>query len=118
MSKAQKEKLQREFNAWTDRWLKGVKHLKVDGSWGKQSRERAMGIQYYLGYGKKRDGELTEEFARRRRHPRDPRYSTPLMLATGAARRRRQRKRRKRPCTRHPQPEAVDRRRRGRRGVG
>jgi hypothetical protein len=93
LTAAETKTLQRELNAWTDKWLKGVKRLKVDGELGKRTKQRIMGIKYYLGYGKNRDAELTPEFARRRRHPRDLRYSNPKMISTGAIRRRRQRKR-------------------------
>jgi hypothetical protein len=93
MTHAQIKALQRELNDWTDKWLKGVDHLAPDGVKGRDTNARIMGIKYYLGYGKHRDGELTSHFARRRRHPRDPRYSSPQMIATGIARRRRQRKR-------------------------
>lgn len=99
MTKKEIKDLQRELNAWTDKWLSGVKHLTLDGEIGHKTNARIEGIKYFLGYGKDRTAELTPQFARRRRHPRDPRYSTPKMIAAGVLRRRRQRKRAKSAAT-------------------
>lgn len=87
------KQLQRELNAWTKKWLTGVDPLKVDGELGRRTKARIMGVKWYLGYGKHRDADLTIEFARRRRHPRDLRFSTAKMIATGVARRRRHKRR-------------------------
>jgi lysozyme len=61
-------------NRFTDRWLKNVTPLIVDGVKG-------------------RDAKVTGEFVRRMRHPRDPRFSSARMIAAGIVRRRRQKRR-------------------------
>lgn len=78
---------QRELNAWTDRWLKGITHLRIDGDPGHATYARTMGVKFYLGYGNNRDGEFTGAFVRRMRHPLNEDYFPPGMIHTGRERR-------------------------------
>lgn len=81
---------QRELNAWTRRFLRGVRPLAVDGVAGRATNSRIMSVKWYLGYGK-RGSEWNSAFVRKLRHPHDARYSPPWQLALGARRRSGQR---------------------------
>jgi GH25 family lysozyme M1 (1,4-beta-N-acetylmuramidase) len=85
-------RIQINCNRFTDKWLLNVTPLIVDGIKGPATTKRIMAIKWYLGYGKDRTGKVTREFVRRMRHPRDVRYSSPRMIATGIRRRRRQKR--------------------------
>lgn len=82
---------QRELNAFTRRYLRGIAPLHVDGTWGPASGSRLARVKYWLGYNE-RDGKTWDSaFVRKLRHPHDPRFSPPWQLVLGANRRRRQR---------------------------
>ena len=82
---------QRELNAFTRRYLRGIAPLRVDGTWGPASGSRLARVKYWLGYNE-RDGKTWDSaFVRKLRHPHDPRFSPPWQLVLGANRRRRQR---------------------------
>ena len=82
---------QRELNAWTKRYLRGVHPLKVDGKAGPDTASRVKSVKWYLGYGK-RGSQWDSAFVRKLRHPHDPRCSPPWQLALGARRRLAQRR--------------------------
>jgi hypothetical protein len=81
--------LQRSLNRFDRDWMNGgFPNLVVDGVKGPATNSRIMRVKFYLGYGSDRSAEVTSQFVRRMRHPRDPRFSTPVMIATGINRRR------------------------------
>lgn len=82
---------QRELNAWTKKYLRGVAPILVDGRFGPATASRTMRVKWYLGYGR-RDARWNSAFVRKLRHPHDPRYSPPWQLALGARRRSAQRR--------------------------
>lgn len=82
---------QRELNRWTDRYLRGVHPLEVDGVKGRATNSRTMAVKWYLGYGK-RDAGWRSSFVRKLRNPHSPRFSPPWQLALGAKRRATQRR--------------------------
>jgi hypothetical protein len=100
------KRLQRELNSWVDRWLLDIGPLKVDGDIGPATKKRIRQIKYFVGYtgDAQKSTRLTPAFARRRRHPRDPRYAPLTMIARGIARRRAQKKaaREAREAANHP----------------
>lgn len=83
---------QRELNRWTERYLRGVGPLRVDGEVGYATRSRTMAVKWYLGYGQDRDAEWTGPFVRRLRHPHSRHHSSAAMLTTGVTRRKHQRR--------------------------
>lgn len=85
--------LQRALNAFTKRYLRGVTPLIVDGDKGHATNRRIMTCKYYLGYGEKRDGDVTSKFLLRLRHPHSSEHSPASMRRTGAKRRVAQRAR-------------------------
>lgn len=78
---------QHSCNRFTNKYLKGVHPLQVDGVKGPAMRSRVMAIKFYLGYGSKRDASVTSEFVRRMRHPNNRRYFPRGMITTGRRRR-------------------------------
>ncbi len=85
--------LQRSLNRFTQRYLRGIPPLDVDGKKGTETDKRIHTIKYYLGYGAaERTAVVTSPFVRRLRHPRSPRFSGPGLLARAARRRQQQRK--------------------------
>jgi hypothetical protein len=86
-------RLQASLNRFTNRWLENVAPLIVDGEKGFLTNRRIMTAKWYLGYLGERDGIVTSRFARRMRHPRDPRWSSVRQVLRGIRRRRRQRRR-------------------------
>lgn len=102
MTREEIKNMQHTLNAFTHDYLKGINPLIVDGTRGYLTNRRILTVKYYLGYSKYvksaahpngRTASWRPKTVRRIRHPHSLRYSSPLMLATGAARRRRQRKR-------------------------
>jgi hypothetical protein len=93
MTKLQTQRLQRELNHFTSKYLKGVNKLSVDGRFGFLTKRRIMTAKWYLGYGKKRDADATEAFRQRLRNPGQKRFFHADMYATGRRRRREQRNR-------------------------
>jgi len=84
-------RLQHSLNRFTERALKNVLPLVVDGRQGTETNRRIELAKFYLGYGSgERTAVVTSDFVRRLRHPRSTRYSGPRMLARAARRRRRQ----------------------------
>lgn len=84
-------RLQHSLNRFTERALKSVAPLEVDGRKGPETNKRIELAKFYLGYGSgERTAVVTSDFVRRLRHPRSARYSGPRMLARAARRRRRQ----------------------------
>lgn len=84
-------RLQHSLNTFTERALKNVLPLAVDGKLGPETNRRIELAKFYLGYGSaERTAVVTSDFVRRLRHPRSARYSGPRMLARAAGRRRRQ----------------------------
>lgn len=93
-SRAQWKDIQRTLNRFTDKYLKGVRALRVDGVPGHSTRSRIMAVKWYIGYGKDRDAEVKSLFIRRIRHQHGEealKFSSRDMLKAGASRRRRQR---------------------------
>jgi hypothetical protein len=84
---------QESLNRFTNKWLKGVQPLKVDGKKGHATNSRILAVKYYLGYGKDRNSEVTPVFVRRMRHPREAKYFPKGMIGTGIKRRAAQRAR-------------------------
>ncbi|HEU4702724.1 MAG TPA: glycoside hydrolase domain-containing protein [Conexibacter sp.] len=85
-------RLQRSLNRFTERALRHVPPLEVDGKQGTETNRRIELAKFYLGYGgAERTAVLTPIFLRRLEHPRSARYSGPRMLTRAARRRRRQR---------------------------
>lgn len=91
MTENEVKELQRALNRFTKKFLRDVPPLDDDGVKGTLTNRRIMTVKFYLGYGENRDGSVKPLFRRRMAHPHSPRFSTPQMLATGAARRRKQR---------------------------
>lgn len=83
--------VQRSCNRFTRKYLSGIKPLRVDGVLGRATRSRIMLIKFYLGYGKRRNSEITSEFVRRMRHPHTRKYFPKGMIGTGMGRRAKQR---------------------------
>jgi len=84
-------RLQHSLNQFSERALKNVLPLAVDGKLGPETSRRIELAKFYLGYGAAaRTPVVTSDFVRRLRHPRSARYSGPRMLARAARRRRRQ----------------------------
>lgn len=90
------KKRQNELNHWTDKYLAGITHLRVDGEPGHHTSSRIMAVKFYLGYGSKRDADWTEEFVRRLRHPRNPDYFPEGMEQVGIDRRKDQKRKHRR----------------------
>lgn len=85
--------IQRELNAFTKKYLRGLAPLMVDGVKGHATNRRIMTAKHYLGYpASKRDSKITSEFLNRLRHPRSRKYTPRGMLREAFARRRRQRR--------------------------
>lgn len=96
MNTADVKDLQRSLNRFTDRYLKHVTPLRVDGDMGHATKKRIKAVKWYLGYGKgKRDASVDHEFRTRMRHPKRVRHSSPRAVERGARRRVRQRRRAK-----------------------
>lgn len=98
MTKQQVEDMQMTLNTFTNRYLKGMKPLMVDGVRGHSTNRRILTVKYYLGYSEYvksathpngRDSSWHPRTVRRLRHPRSTEYSSAKMIATGIARRRR-----------------------------
>jgi hypothetical protein len=79
--------LQRSLNRFTNKYLKGVEPLVVDGKKGHATNVRIMTVKYFLGYGEDRNAAVTDKFVRRMRHPRSREYSTRGLIRTGIRRR-------------------------------
>jgi hypothetical protein len=77
------ERLQASLNRFTNRWLENAAPLIVDGEKGFLTNRRIMTVKWYLGYLGERDGTVTSRFARRMRHPRDPRWSSVRQVLRG-----------------------------------
>jgi hypothetical protein len=94
MSPDQVRALQTALNAFTEKHLKAIGPLMVDGVVGPATKKRIREARYYLGYaGKDRwSVAVDKEFLRRLKHPRSARFSNPAMLARAVSRRRKQRK--------------------------
>jgi Putative peptidoglycan binding domain len=97
LTRAEVRRLQKALNRFTERYLEGVGPLMVDGVKGPATGKRIAMVKYHLGYTGKaqRSATVKPAFARRLRHVRSPRWSSPAMLTRAAARRAKQRKRAK-----------------------
>jgi hypothetical protein len=85
--------LQQSLNGFTQKLLRGVPPLRVDGVKGAETKKRIQTAKFYLGYGHdERTTAVTPDFVRRLRHPRSTRYADARTLARAARRRRRQRR--------------------------
>ena len=86
--------LQRALNTFTEKFLKGLPPLEVDGKKGTETEKRIRTVKYHLGYtgAERRSAAVQPAFLRRLTHPRSPRSSGPRMLARAARRRGKQRK--------------------------
>ncbi|MGH2734949.1 MAG: peptidoglycan-binding protein [Actinomycetota bacterium] len=86
--------LQRRLNRFTDRRLKDVGPILVDGIKGPATRKRLVMAKYHLGYeGKEqRSAVVTPEFLQRLESPRSARLANPATLSRALGRRRKQRK--------------------------
>lgn len=86
---------QRALNHFTDKYLDGVTHLRVDGKKGYATRRRIRWVKFYLGYAGtagKQNSVVDHNFLSRLWHPKNPRYSTPVRIARGMKRRSEQRR--------------------------
>jgi predicted chitinase/peptidoglycan hydrolase-like protein with peptidoglycan-binding domain len=85
--------LQEELNRFTQRNLRNVTPLIVDGIQGPATRARIRKVKYWLGYSRADRRKLTArpELVKRLRKPRSARHSNPAMIARAIKRRRRQR---------------------------
>lgn len=94
MTKSKILSLQHSLNKFARERLKGVGPLMVDGQMGHATRRRIRTVKYYLGYtGKSQKRvKITPRFIRRVRHPHNPLYFTPAMLARALHRRKKQRR--------------------------
>jgi peptidoglycan hydrolase-like protein with peptidoglycan-binding domain len=94
MSRDQVMGLQRALNAFTNKHLKAIGPLIVDGAVGPATKKRIREAKAYLGYtgAARRSAAVDRDFLRRLRHPRSARFSSPAMLARALDRRRKQRK--------------------------
>jgi hypothetical protein len=87
--------LQRALNAFTNRYLKHVTPLRVDGEKGAATNKRIRAVKFYLGYPKaERNAKAGAELRFRLRHPKrlHRKWARPRRLATAAARRVKQRR--------------------------
>jgi hypothetical protein len=94
MSRDQVRALQKALNAFTEKHLKSIGPLMVDGVVGPATKKRIRQAKFYLGYtgAARRTVAVDKDFMRRLRHPRSARFSSPAMLARALSRRRKQRK--------------------------
>lgn len=84
MTLAERKNFQRDLNAFTTRWLRGVKPLTVDGKLGFLTNRRVRTVEWYLGYAADRikelgdsyrnDKKVRRELVRRLRHPLETEY--------------------------------------------
>jgi len=83
--------LQRGLNRFTDRFLKGLGPILVDGEKGPVTRKRIVLAKYHLGYrgDDQRSADVTPELLRQLRSPRSV---GPKMLVRAVERRRKQRR--------------------------
>lgn len=89
------DQLQRDLNAFTDKYLRKVQPLIVDGKIGHATRVRIQSVKFYLGYGKTRQDnstKVTPKFLRALASPKGAFLGTQVLRA-GRARRIRQRAR-------------------------
>ena len=91
MPKEQLKDVQRALNWFTEKFLKGLAPLIVDGEVGPATRKRIKETKFYLGYtGRARKTTaVDQDFMKRLRHPK---RGTPAMVSRGVSRRREQRK--------------------------
>lgn len=80
---------QATINRFVARWLEDVPPLIIDGDKGQLTNRYIKMVKYYLGYGKT-NVAITRVLVRRMRHPRNPRFTPPGMIARGVARRTKQ----------------------------
>lgn len=92
MADASVVRLQRGLNFFTQKYLKGIAPLRVDGQMGKSTRGRVRTVKFYLGYTGAINSKINAEFLGRLYHPKNVRYSSAPRLRRAAARRIRQRK--------------------------
>lgn len=81
---AERKQFQQTLNEFSNRWMRGVPPLIVDGKWGFHTNRRVRTVEFYLGYDKdrihelgdeyRRDEEVRRELVRRLRHPMDPKF--------------------------------------------
>lgn len=95
MTKSQVEKLQRDLNAFTDKRLHGVTHLRVDGDLGPATKKRIRFVKYYLGFdaAHRKYGDPTQQFLDRLAHPTSLRIYGRVALTRAIKRRAAQRRR-------------------------
>lgn len=81
------------MNAFTTKYLRGVKPIPEDGVAGPMTRIRVETCKWYLGFGKTRkapNGDITDKFVRALESPKGKFLGRQVLLA-GASRRARQR---------------------------
>ncbi len=92
-SESEIQGVQKTYNGFTDKWLRGYPRLRVDGIMGKATKSRTMAIKHFLGWGKNRTTKVDKAFLHLVRNPRQlsaypgNRRQRAQMLATGIARR-------------------------------
>lgn len=91
MPSEQLKEVQKALNWFTEKFLKGLGPLIVDGEVGPATRKRIKEAKFYLGYtGRARKSAAVDaDFMKRLRHPK---RGTPAMVSRGVSRRREQRK--------------------------
>jgi hypothetical protein len=83
--------LQRQLNAFTNRFLEDITPLRVDGEYGPATKKRVKFVKYYLGWNIRTSG-VSEILLRQLNHPRWAVWSNPARLKRAVQRRARQRK--------------------------
>jgi hypothetical protein len=93
MTKPEVKKLQKELNAFTNRWLEKFPPIMVDGDKGHATNTRIRTAKYYLGYTGKpqRSSSVSPVFRKRLLHPKNDAIPA-RMRARGEERRRAQHK--------------------------
>src|ERR1044072_1421141 len=92
LTKDQREAVQRKLNHFTNKHLKGVQPLIVDGDFGPATSKRISEVKYFVGNNPPNGDDITKGFLKRVERARD-RDAYPSREVFRRARRRRRRQR-------------------------
>lgn len=94
MTKSQVTQLQKDLNRFSDKYLYGVTHLRVDGDLGAATKKRIRFTKYYLGMVQpaRLSSAVGPEFLARLAHPKSLKVVGAKGLLYGAHRRSKQRR--------------------------
>jgi hypothetical protein len=90
---AEVRKVQHACNVFTNKFLKGVAPLKVDGKKGKATNSHILACKFYLGWGSNRTSSVSAEFLKLLANPHRKAYPAKGMRASGRYRRAKQKAR-------------------------